>query len=146
MADSEIRLQIEQLRQTIRTHQYHYYALADPLVSDQEFDTLFRKLQALEDAHPEFMDDDSPTQRVGGQVADRFEKTRHPAPMLSLANAFTEEDLRALPDPAAVDWSKVPPETRDWYSRIKSRPAFRTLLNDRVVAMQPARGYADLDF
>ena len=94
MADSEIRLQIEQLRQTIRTHQYHYYALADPLVSDQEFDTLFRKLQALEDAHPEFMDDDSPTQRVGGQVADRFEKTRHPAPMLSLANAFAEEDLR----------------------------------------------------
>lgn len=45
-----------------------------------------------------------------------------------------------------LDWSKVPPETRDWYSRIKSRPAFRTLLNDRVTAMPPSRGYTDLDF
>ena len=93
MPNPSIRRQIEQLRETVRMHQYHYYERNEPLVSDQEFDLLFRQLQALEAAHPELASDDSPTQRVGGIIAERFEKTRHPAPMLSLANAFDEEDL-----------------------------------------------------
>lgn len=86
---------IEALREKIRRYQYHYYSLDDPLVSDQEFDALFRELQQLEAEHPELQRGDSPTQRVGGVVSERFEKTRHPAPMLSLANAFNEAELRA---------------------------------------------------
>ncbi|GAB5427823.1 MAG: glutathione S-transferase family protein [Devosia indica] len=65
---------------------------------------------------------------------------------MSLADFALAAHFSTLDYLGDIDWSKVPPETRDWYSRIKSRPAFRTLLNDRVVAMQPARGYADLDF
>lgn len=86
---------VQELRDQIRYHQYRYYVLDDPELSDAEFDKLFGELQALEEAHPELRSDDSPTVRVGGLVSDRFEKTRHPTPMLSLANAFSEEDLFA---------------------------------------------------
>jgi DNA ligase (NAD+) len=82
----------------IRYHQHRYYALDDPTISDQEFDTLFDELRALEAAHPELRTPDSPTQRVGGAIAERFEKTRHPAPMLSLANAFSPGELYAWRD------------------------------------------------
>lgn len=83
------------LREAIRYHQYRYYVLDDPLVSDQEFDALLKELQALEAAHPELHSDDSPTVRVGGYVSERFAKVEHPTPMLSLANAFGDGDLRA---------------------------------------------------
>ena len=88
----------EQLRSLVRYHQHRYYALDAPEISDQEFDALFNELRALEAAYPDLRTPDSPTQRVGGYVADRFEKTRHPAPMLSLANAFSPEELRAWRD------------------------------------------------
>ncbi|MCB0068017.1 MAG: NAD-dependent DNA ligase LigA, partial [Caldilineaceae bacterium] len=88
----------EQLRALVRYHQHRYYALDDPEIGDQEFDALFNELRALEATYPDLHTPDSPTQRVGGYVADRFEKTRHPAPMLSLANAFSPEDLRAWRD------------------------------------------------
>ena len=65
---------------------------------------------------------------------------------MSLADFALAAHVSTLDYLGDIDWSKVPPETRDWYSRIKSRPAFRTLLNDRVVAMPPSKGYADLDF
>ena len=90
-----VQTRVEALREIVRQHQYRYYILDDPTVSDQEFDALFRELQALEAEHPEVRSDDSPTQRVGGTISDRFEKTRHPALMLSLANAFSADDLRA---------------------------------------------------
>lgn len=93
-----VQTRIETLRQTIRYHQHRYYILDDPTISDQEFDAYFRELQALEAEHPEFRSDDSPTVRVGGLVADRFEKVRHPTPTLSLANAFGADDLRAWRD------------------------------------------------
>ena len=83
------------LRDLVRHHQYRYYILDDPEVSDKEFDALFQELQALEEAHPELRRDDSPTQRVGGFVAGKFEKVLHPSPMLSLGNAFGEDDLNA---------------------------------------------------
>ncbi len=86
---------IETLRERIRHHQYQYYILDNPEIDDQEFDALFRQLQALEAEHPEFASNDSPTLRVGGIVSERFEKTQHPVPMLSLANAFGEVELRA---------------------------------------------------
>lgn len=95
---SDIVQRIDQLRQLIRKYQYQYYVLDNSTISDSEFDALFHELQALEEAHPELRSDDSPTVRVGGVVSDRFEKTQHPVPMLSLANAFNETDLHAWRD------------------------------------------------
>jgi DNA ligase (NAD+) len=86
---------VQELRDLVRFHQHRYYLLDDPLISDQEFDALFRELQQLEETYPELRSDDSPTVRVGGVVSERFAKTRHPAPMLSLANAFGPEELLA---------------------------------------------------
>lgn len=86
---------VESLRATVREHQHRYYILDEPTISDQEFDALFRELQTLEAEHPELHNENSPTVRVGGFVSDRFEKVAHPSPMLSLANAFGDEDLRA---------------------------------------------------
>ncbi|MCB0061114.1 MAG: NAD-dependent DNA ligase LigA [Caldilineaceae bacterium] len=95
MSTESIQQRIATLRDEIRRYQYHYYALDESLISDQAFDALFNELQTLEAEHPELQRDDSPTRRVGGVVAERFAKTRHPAPMLSLANAFNEAELRA---------------------------------------------------
>jgi DNA ligase (NAD+) len=86
---------IEELRQEIRYHNYRYHVLDSPVVSDAEYDRLMRELQELEAAHPELITPDSPTQRVGAEPLDRFEKVRHPKPMLSLSDAFDEEELRA---------------------------------------------------
>ncbi len=95
MTTPDLQVRLEELRQVIRDHQYRYYILDDPLISDQEFDALFQELQALEADHPELRSADSPTVRVGGVISDRFEKVAQPAPILSLANAFGEADLRA---------------------------------------------------
>jgi DNA ligase (NAD+) len=85
----------EGLRQQIRFHDHRYHVLASPLISDAEYDLLVRELLALESAHPELMTRDSPTRRVGGEPASRFAKVRHPAAILSLANAFSVDDVRA---------------------------------------------------
>jgi DNA ligase (NAD+) len=87
--------QIAQLAATVRYHQYRYFVLDDPLLSDPEFDALFAQLNALEEACPELRSPNSPTQRVGGQIAERFAKTPHPTPMLGLANAFSPGELVA---------------------------------------------------
>lgn len=87
--------QIAQLAATVRYHQYRYFVLDDPLLSDPEFDVLFAQLNALEEAYPELRSPNSPTQRVGGQIAERFAKTPHPTPMLGLANAFSPGELVA---------------------------------------------------
>ena len=86
---------IARLRDLIRYHAYRYYVLDAPEISDAEYDALFRELQRLEAEHPELITPDSPTQRVGGEPLDRFEKVTHPVPMLSLSNAFGPEELRA---------------------------------------------------
>ena len=93
--DAVAAKRVEELRELVRFHQYRYYVLDDPLISDQEFDAIFRELQQLEEAYPELRSDDSPTVRVGGVVSERFVKIQHPAPMLSLANAFSPEGLLA---------------------------------------------------
>jgi len=85
----------ESIRAAVRYHQHRYYVLDDPILSDAEFDALFRELQRLEAEHPELISPDSPTVRVGGLIAERFEKVRHPVPILSLANAFGPEDMYA---------------------------------------------------
>ena len=91
-----IARRIEALRDQIRHHEERYYALADPEISDAEFDALMRELQELETAHPELITPDSPTQRVAGQPVDGFETVEHAEPMLSLDNAYSEEEMRAF--------------------------------------------------
>ncbi|MCC6190451.1 MAG: NAD-dependent DNA ligase LigA [Anaerolineales bacterium] len=98
---------IAALSEALAYHNYRYHVLASPLISDAEYDGLFRELQVLEAEYPDLARPDSPTQRVGGAVSEKFVKVRHPAPILSLSNAFSGDDLRA------------------WYERIRR-------LDDRV--------------
>lgn len=84
----------EQLRREINEHLHRYHVLSAPVISDAEYDALFRELQTLEAEHPELLSADSPTQRVGGFVSAKFEKVRHPAPILSLSNAFSADGVR----------------------------------------------------
>ena len=88
-----IRKRIEELRAEIRKHDYHYYVLNQPLISDAEYDKLFRELQELEEKYPQFVTPDSPTQRVGAPPAEEFRPVRHAIPMLSLQNCFTEGEF-----------------------------------------------------
>ena len=85
-----------QLRSQIAQHDYRYYVLDDPLISDAEYDRLMQELRALEADHPELVTSDSPTQRVAGAPSAAFGEVVHQVPMLSLDNAFSEEDLRAF--------------------------------------------------
>lgn len=86
---------LEQLRREINFHNYRYHVLDDPVFSDYEFDQLMIELRQIESEHPEWVTPDSPTQRAGGQPLAKFAKVRHPAPILSLSNGFTAEDVRA---------------------------------------------------
>jgi DNA ligase (NAD+) len=94
MPPAAIKKKIESLRDRIRHHEYRYYVLDDPEISDAEFDKLINELKKLEAEHPELITPDSPTQRVGGKPREGFVKARHSSPMLSLDNAYTEEELR----------------------------------------------------
>jgi DNA ligase (NAD+) len=85
----------KQLSDELNEHSYRYYVLNDPTVSDAEYDALTAELKQIEGEHPELITPDSPTQRVGGQVAEGFNKVRHPQPILSLSNAFDENDVLA---------------------------------------------------
>ena len=85
----------EELKSEIRAHNYRYHVLDAPVVSDLEFDKLLNEIKRIEAEHPDWVTSDSPTQRAGAKPADRFEKVRHPAPILSLANAFGADDARA---------------------------------------------------
>ncbi len=101
MSASNPASRIEELREQLRYHLYRYHVLDDPIVSDAEYDALMRELRALEDAHPDLITPDSPTRRVGAAPSEKFAKVRHPVPMLSLGNAFDENDLRAWRDRVA---------------------------------------------
>ena len=86
----------EELRDLIRHHEHAYYVLDLPEISDAEFDALFLELRRLEEEHPQLVTADSPTQRVGGEASEQFAKVRHRSPMLSLQNAFDEDEIRAF--------------------------------------------------
>ena len=86
--------QIIQLRQELEQHNYRYYVLSDPVISDREFDEMMHQLQTLEEAHPEMADPLSPTQRVGSDLSKEFEQVVHTYPMLSLGNTYSESDVR----------------------------------------------------
>jgi DNA ligase (NAD+) len=94
-APADVGARAEQLRDELRHHGYRYYVLDDPEIGDDAYDALLDELRALEAEHPELQTPDSPTQRVGGPPVSNLAKVRHLAPMLSLANARSEEELRA---------------------------------------------------
>ncbi len=87
--------EIERLRREINEHNYRYHVLDAPIISDVEYDQLMTRLRELEAVHPEWLSPDSPTQRVNEQVAERFVRVPHPAPILSLANTYNQTELRA---------------------------------------------------
>src|SRR5262245_11669843 len=89
---------VDELRKAIREHEHRYYILDQPVISDFEFDQLMRELKQLEEENPDWITPDSPTQRVGGEPAKEFPSYRFSVPMLSLENAYSEEELS--------DWSR----------------------------------------
>jgi DNA ligase (NAD+) len=115
-ADARAARQAQRLRQQIAHHDYRYYVLDDPEIPDADYDRLMQALRALETEHPELVTADSPTQRVSGTPVADFEPVRHGVPMLSLDNAFSEEELRAfdrrvrerLAHAAAVEYAAEP--------------------------------------
>ncbi|WP_294747744.1 NAD-dependent DNA ligase LigA [uncultured Prevotella sp.] len=92
---------IEQLRKELHEHNYRYYVLNQPTIGDQEFDFMMKELQELEARHPELYDANSPSQRVGSDLQSEFRQVKHRYPMLSLANTYSEQDVR------------------DWYESVK---------------------------
>jgi DNA ligase (NAD+) len=92
--DPSVVKKVERLREEIVEHDYKYYVLAQPTISDEQYDALMRTLQELEARHPQLVTPDSPTQRVGGLPTKEFPTVTHAVPMLSLANAYTEEEVR----------------------------------------------------
>lgn len=105
-----------ELRRQIRHHEYQYYVLDDPEVSDAEYDALTNRLRAIEALFPEEVPDDSPTRRPGGYVAPGFTQVRHQIPMLSLGNVYSAQEMRdfdrriraSLPQDAAVEYVMEP--------------------------------------
>ncbi len=94
MNTNSLRSRYEELKQQLHFHNHRYHVLDAPVISDLEFDKLLNELKKIEADHPEWITDDSPTRRAGARPADRFDKVRHPAPILSLANAFGADDAR----------------------------------------------------
>lgn len=93
--DAEIEKRVERLRRVLRYHDHRYHVLDEPEVSDAEYDALMAELRELEAAHPGLITPDSPTQRVGAEPLSEFEKVQHRRPLLSLENAFSEDQVRA---------------------------------------------------
>ncbi len=96
------------LREKIRHHEHRYYVLDDPEISDADYDALMNELKALEQAHPELVTPDSPTQRVGGKPREGFVKVPHSTPMLSLDNAYNEQETCATGLGGSMSWRNTP--------------------------------------
>ncbi len=94
MTTENIQQRITELRSNLEEHNYRYYILSQPVITDQEFDQLMKELERLEAGNPDFFDPNSPTQRVGSDLNKEFEQVRHQYPMLSLSNSYSEEELR----------------------------------------------------
>ena len=93
MTTEEVKKKMEELTLELQEHNYRYYVLNQPTISDYEFDMMLEELQKLEKEHPEFADPNSPTKRVGGEVTKEFETVKHKYPMLSLSNSYSIEEL-----------------------------------------------------
>ncbi|WP_257668241.1 NAD-dependent DNA ligase LigA [Parapedobacter tibetensis] len=94
MSPAEAAIRIEELTRELNEYNYQYYVLANPSVSDYDFDQKLKELEALEQQFPQFLDPDSPTQQVGGDITQRFKTVRHRWSMLSLGNTYSEQELR----------------------------------------------------
>lgn len=103
----DILKRIEDLKALLVKYSYEYYHEDNPSVSDQEFDALLHELITLEEEYPEYKSSDSPTMRVGGAILDKFNKVTHDVPMMSLSNAFNEEDIRAYDEKIMKEVGKV---------------------------------------
>lgn len=90
----DVQIELQRLRSELHEHNYRYYTLDAPVISDYDFDQLLKKLEQLESEHPEFFDPNSPTVRVGGEVTKNFETVSHRFPMLSLGNTYSKEELQ----------------------------------------------------
>jgi len=95
MSEIDERRELITLQREINYHNYRYHVLDDPIISDYEYDMMIKRLHELEERYPDLVSPDSPTQRSGAQVLEKFQKLVHPAPILSLANAFNKNDLTA---------------------------------------------------
>ena len=95
MSDERLLQELSELRQKINYHSYLYNTLDQPEISDLEYDQLFNRLKVIEGEHPELITPDSPTQKVGNQISEKFQKVNHPATILSLANGFGSQDALA---------------------------------------------------
>jgi NAD-dependent DNA ligase (contains BRCT domain type II) len=94
LTKEEAKKIVEDLREVIRFHDWRYYVLAQPVISDYEYDKLFKLLKDIESKHPELITPDSPTQRVPSEITKVFPQVKHLTPMLSLDNSYNEADLR----------------------------------------------------
>jgi len=110
---------IRELTELIRKADHRYYVLDDPELSDAEYDRLFRELQTLEAANPKLITSDSPTQRVGAKPADKLTKISHLAPMLSLANALTEDEFTAFDERAHRVLEVKPEQALEYFAELK---------------------------
>ena len=93
VSPTEAQERIETLKTLLNRYSYEYYVLDKPSISDKEYDQHYQELEKLEKAHPELITTDSPTQRIGGTILPGFTKVQHDSPMLSLGNAFNQEEL-----------------------------------------------------
>ena len=98
-----VKDKIKALREALEQHNYNYYVLSAPTISDREFDEMMKELQVLEDAHPEYADPHSPTQRVGSDLSKEFEQVVHKYPMLSLGNTYSEDEVKDFYERIARD-------------------------------------------
>ena len=90
----EVKDRIKELRDALTEHNYNYYVMSAPTISDRTYDEMMEELQTLEQQHPEYADPNSPTQRVGSDLTKEFEQVEHVYPMLSLGNTYSEEEVR----------------------------------------------------
>ena len=98
-----VKDKIKALREALEQHNYNYYVLSAPTISDREFDEMMKELQILEEAHPEYADPHSPTQRVGSDLSKEFEQVVHKYPMLSLGNTYSEDEVKDFYERIARD-------------------------------------------
>ncbi|MZG31024.1 MAG: NAD-dependent DNA ligase LigA [Nitrospinae bacterium] len=110
---------IEDLKQTIHKYDHQYYVKNSPLITDREYDALLRRLRELEAVHPEYITPDSPTQRVGGKVDERFKAVDHPVPMLSLDNTYNVDEVRAFHQRVVKSLSDVPEQSIEYVVELK---------------------------
>jgi DNA ligase (NAD+) len=108
---ADVRERVAVLRREIEHHNYRYYILDDPEIPDAEWDRLLQELRNLEEDYPSLVTADSPTQRVGATPTDEFAEVRHRIPMLSLDNAFSDDDLRNFDRRVRDDWASTPRST-----------------------------------